>query len=51
MTVTDRQSLCPVLRINVEVQDEKCGYVELNTAVEKMETVKRMAGTEEKYSC
>lgn len=28
-------SLRPVLRINAEVQDGKCGYVELNTAVEK----------------
>lgn len=28
-------SLRPVLRINAEVQDEKYGYVELNTAVEK----------------
>lgn len=28
-------SLRPVLRINAEVQDGKCGYVEFNTAVEK----------------
>lgn len=28
-------SLRPVLRINAEVQDGKCGYMELNTAVEK----------------
>lgn len=28
-------SLRPVLRINAGVQDGKCGYVELNTAIEK----------------
>ena len=28
-------SLRPVLRINAEVRDGKCGYVELNTAAEK----------------
>lgn len=28
-------SLRPVLRINAEIRDGKCGYVELNTAVEK----------------
>lgn len=28
-------SLRPVLRINAEVRDEKTGYVEFNTAVEK----------------
>lgn len=28
-------SLRPVLRINAEIQDGKCGYLELNTAVEK----------------
>lgn len=28
-------SLRPVLRINVEIRDDKCGYVELNTAIEK----------------
>ncbi|MDD3663205.1 MAG: hypothetical protein PHT84_05040 [Candidatus Pacebacteria bacterium] len=28
-------SLRPVLRINAEVRDEKCGYVEFNTAIEK----------------
>ena len=29
------QSLRPVLRINAEIRDEKSGYVEFNTAVEK----------------
>jgi hypothetical protein len=28
-------SLRPVLRINAEVRDERTGYVEFNTAVEK----------------
>ena len=28
-------SLRPVLRINAEIRDEKNGYVEFNTAVEK----------------
>lgn len=28
-------SLRPVLRINAEVRDDKIGYVEFNTAVEK----------------